>query len=63
MKAKTKPISNKPRNHVHLAMMQVAKPGAHDKSGKAKRQQAKRNLHRELEGESFYRSRVPLDLR
>lgn len=45
--------SNKPRNHVFLAMMRSRKPGAHDSSPKKQRQQQSRQLRRTLKDEGF----------
>jgi|GEM_PF-1896088 len=39
---------SKPRNYVALALMKRNGAGAHDKSGKAKRAEAKRHLIKEL---------------
>lgn len=41
-------VNNKPRNYVVLALTKRNGAGAHEKTNKAKRASAKRQLHKEL---------------
>jgi hypothetical protein len=41
-------VNNKPRNYVALALMKRNGAGAHEKTNKAKRASAKRQLYKEL---------------